>query len=424
MVNVSEWINTRITSSDLVRLASSLVLALLLWGWVTTREDPEQTRNYSNVTVEVGELPGNLVVVSAPPNVQITIKGPRSVMEDIEAQEVTAHLDLDEIDKADSYNVDVVVAAPNGVWSRESTPSKVQIQVEESVAKQFSIVPEVSDEVGPSRRVGQIVPDVSDVTVRGPSSVVDRVVTVALPVTIGTNTRDFTGTFTPVARDVDGQAVTEVEISPATIRATVPIEAAGKTVAVFAQLIGTPAEGLAVLDQAVIPATVLVDGNQEQLDGLISIQTQPVDITGATGNISRIVGLVDLPEGVTIIDPPTGRVEVSVQIGQRGVRQNLPGLKVEVINLGEGLQAQVDPADVSVIIVAPSDALGNLTAADIKIQVDASGLGPGQHSLRPNVILPPNLQWLSTDPSAVSVTISRAPAQITATPIASPLAAG
>jgi YbbR domain-containing protein len=423
-VSVSEWINTRITSSDLVRLASSLVLALLLWGWVTTREDPEQTRTYSNVAVEVGELGENLVVVSAPPNAQIRLRGPRSVMEDVESTEVTAHLDLDGIDETGTYNVDVVVSAPDGVWSRESTPSKVQIQVEESVSKQIPLVPEVSDDTLPSRRVGQIAPEVSEVTVRGPSSVVDRVARVVLPVTIGNNTRDFTSTFTPIAQDEAGQAVTEVVISPATVRATVPIEAAGKEVAVFPQLIGVPAEGLTVLDQAVIPSTVLVDGNQEQLDSLISIQTQPVDVTGATGDVSRIVGLVELPEGVTVIDPPTGRVQVSVNIGQRGTRQNLPGLKVEVINLADGLQAEVNPSDVSLNIVAPSDALANLTAADIKIQVDASGLGPGEYTLTPDVVPPPNLQWLSMDPNVVTVTISQTLAPLNATPIASPLAAG
>lgn len=424
MSYVSEWIHARITSSDLIRLASSLVLALLLWGWVTTREDPERTRNYSNVTVEVGELGGNLVVVSAPPNAQITIKGPRSVIDDVEPSQVTARLDLDDVDKAGSYTVPIVVSAPDGVWSRRSSPENVQIQVEESVAKQFSIVPEVTGDVSSSRRVGQIVPEVSDVTVRGPSSVVDRIAKVALPVSIGNNTRDFDGTFTPVAQDKDGQAVTEVEISPATIKARVPIEAAGKVVAVFANLVGTPAEGLSVLDQAVIPSTVTVDGDQAALENLISVQTEPVDITGATGNISRRVGIADLPAGVTVIEPSDGRVSVSVQIGQRGVRQSLPGLRVDVINLGEGLQAEVNPADVAVVVVASSDALGSLTAADIVIQVDANGLGPGEYMLAPKVLPPPNVQWISTDPDIVTVTISRAPGESTATPLATPLASG
>ena len=422
MTHLSNWISARVTSSDLIRLGSSLVLALLLWGWVTTREDPERTRSFSNVTVEVGELNGNLVVVSAPPNVLIRIKGPSSVIDDVEASEVAARLDLNEVDQPGSYSVPIVVSAPDGVWSRQSIPARVQIQVEESVAKQFPLTPLVTGDVSPNRRVGQIVPEVSEVTVRGPSSVVDRVGSVILPVMIGNNTRDFEGAFTPIARDKDGQPVTEVEISPNAVKATVPIEAAGKVVAVFANIVGTPAAGLAVLDQAVIPTTVLVDGDPTLLADLISIQTAPVDVTGATGNISQRVALDNLPEGVKVIEPDDGRVLVSVQIGARGVRQNLQGLRVEVINLGEGLQAEVVPDGVSVVVVASSEALVNLTAEDITIQVDATGLGPGEHVLRPSVSLPPNLQWISTNPEVVTVTITRAAAPSGATPIASPLA--
>ncbi|MEA2524422.1 MAG: hypothetical protein QOF73_1649 [Thermomicrobiales bacterium] len=421
MAHVREWLETRFTSSDLLRLASSLVLALLLWGWVTTREDPETTRTYSNVTVEVGELNGNLVVVSALPNAQIRLIGPRSVMEDIETTDVSARLDLDSVDKPGIYNVSIIVSAPDGVWRRQSTPARMQIQVEESVAKQFSIVPEVAGDVGPNRRVGQIVPEVSDVTVRGPSSVVARVARVVLPVTIGSQTRAFVGSFTPEARDKDGQAVTEVSISPASITATVPIEAAGKSIAVFTQLVGTPAPGLDVLDRAVNPSTVLVEGPKELLDSLVFVQTQPVDITGATGPVSRRVGLEGLPEGVRVIDPADGRVEVSVQIGQRGVRQELPGLQVDVINLGSELLADVTPGDVTVVVVTSADVLAQLKAEDLIVQVDVSGLGPGEHLLRPIVSLPPNVQWISTDPAVVAVTIRQvAAATSNASPVASP----
>jgi YbbR domain-containing protein len=422
MAHAREWISARVTTADLVRLGSSLVLALLLWGWVTTREDPQRTRTYSNVTVEVGELKNDLVVVSAPPNVQIRLKGPQSVMDNIQPSDVTAHLNLDGIGKPGSYNVGIVVSAPEGVWDRASTPARVQIQVEQAVAKQFAIVPEVQDEVNPRRRVGQIVPAVSDVTVRGPSSVVDRVDRVVLPITIGSQSSDFTGNFTPVAQDKDKQPITEVSISPETIAATVPIEAAGKSVAVFATLVGTPAEGLEVLDRAVNPSTVLIEGDASVLEGLLSVQTEPVDITGATGNISQRVGIAGLPDGVRVIDPTDGKVEVSVQIAQRSVRQELPGLNVEVVNLGEGLKAVVNPSQVTVVVVGSADVLAQLRTEDLTIQVDAGGLGPGEHLLKPTVSVPPNVQWINTNPAVVAVTISRTPTPAhPASPVASPM---
>lgn len=422
MANARDWLSARITTADLVRLGSSLVLALLLWGWVTAREDPQRTRIFSNVTVQVGELKGNLVVVSSVPNAQIRLRGPRSVIDGIQPADVSAHLNLRGITKPGAYTVGVVVSAPEGVWDSTAIPATVQIQVEESVAKQFTVVPAVQDQVSPSRKVGQIVPAVSDVTVRGPSSVVGRVARVVLPITIGNQTSDFTGDFTPVAQDKDGQAVTEVKISPDKIRATVPIEAAGKSVAVFATLVGTPASGLEVLDRAVIPSTVLIEGDAAALEGLLSVQTEPVDITGATGNISRQVGIEGLPPGVRVIDPPNGQVEVSVQIAPRSIRQELPGLRVQVTNLADGLQAQVKPAEVTVVVVGSADVLAKLRTADLAIQVDVGGLGPGEHVLKPTVSVPPNVQWISTQPGVVTVTIGKqATPTVSATPVASPV---
>src|SRR5262249_41286771 len=172
-----------------------------------------------------------------------------------------------------------------------------------------------------------------------------------------------------------------------------------------ATLVGTPAEGLEVLDRAVNPSTVLIEGDASVLEGLLSVQTEPVDITGATGNISQRVGIAGLPEGVRVIDPADGKVEVSVQIAQRSVRQELHGLKVEVMNLGEGLKAVVNPTEVTVVVVGSADVLAQLRTEDLTIQVDAGGLGPGEHLLQPTVSVPPNVQWISTDPAMVAVTI-------------------
>lgn len=429
MPGLSAWLRARFTSADVVRLASSLILAFILWGWVTAREDPEMTRPFASVPVTVGDLPGNLVVLSAPPTATIRLTGPESVISEIDSTEVSASLDLEDINAPGTYNVRVIVTTPDGVWRKHSIPREVQIQVEESVTKQFRIEPVIEGEPNTNRRVGTIVPEVSDVTVRGPSSVVARIERVVLPIVIGNNVRDFTGSFTPVARDVNGQAVTEVEISPSMMTALVPIQAAGRSVAVFTQIIGTPATGMEVLDRAVIPSTVVIDGPQDLLDSIVFVQTEPVDVTGASTNISRRVGLDDLPEGVQVISPPDGRVEVSVQIGQRGVRQELPGLHVTVINLDPGLQATIDPSEVTVIVVASSDVLAGLTSSDLIIQVDAAGLEPGEHLVRPTVSLPPNVQWISTNPAEVLLQIELSDPSTPATPstprpIASPSPTG
>jgi YbbR domain-containing protein len=419
-----EFLRARVSSADLIRLVSSLVLAFLLWGWVTTREDPQITRTFPNLPIQVPELPDSLIVVGSLPTVTIEVKGPRSVINRVTSNDVSASLDVDDIDKAADYTVAVEVTAPDGVWKKKSTPSQVQIHIETSVTQQFSIVTKVAGTLNPSRRVGQISPDPSEVTVRGPQSVVSRIDHIELPIEIGERARDFTGTFNPVAVDSSGQQLTGVAISPDTVTASVQIEAAGKSVAVFTQLVGSPAEGFDVVDRTVNPSTVLVDGPQKLLDGLVVLQTEPVDITGARENVSIRVGLEGLPDGVTIVDPADGLVQVSIQIGQRGVRQALQGLQITFANLGSGLEADASPQDATVVVVAAEDVLGQLKASDLMIQVDLAGLGPGVYVLEPSVSLPPNVQWISTDPQTVTVTIRRiAGTAPIASPVASPSAA-
>jgi YbbR domain-containing protein len=423
MARLGDVIRARLTPSDLIRLGSSLILALLLWGWVTTREDPETTRTFPGVTVEVAELPDDLVVVSSPPNVTVTLKGPRSVISRVDSSEVSAHLDLDGIDAPGSTTVDIVVTAPDGVWERRAVPSRFPIHVERTTSKNFKLEPVIEDDLDATRRIGQIQPSVSQVTVSGPESLVNSVIHVVLPINIGDATREFTGAFTPEPRDANGQPITGLTISPSSVTATVPIEAAGKSVAVTIQTVGSPAQGYDVIDRVANPSTVRVDGPQNQLDGMVIVKTEPIDISGAKDDVSKRVALQGLPPDVRVIEPASGTVEVYVQIGQRGVRQELPALKVDVINLGQGLAAEVTPSDVTVVVVASGDIIAALTSADLMIQVDAEGLGQGEYHLRPTVSLPPNVQWISTNPTTVTVVIrktNRAPAA--GSPAASPVA--
>jgi YbbR domain-containing protein len=269
-----------------------------------------------------------------------------------------------------------------------------------------------------TQQVGPVTPSIKSVTVNGPASEVSQVVKVLASIQVVNQTRDFTDTYPLVAVDADGNTLPNVVIDPATIPISVQITARGKRLAVITQLNGDPAQGYEVVDRTINPATVLVDGPTDELDKLISVSTEPIEVTNATQTLQKHVALVGLPPDVKVIDPPDGAVDVVVQIRQRGVRQPLPSQNVEVVNVGAGLVAAVSPGSVSVTVVASDAAIAKLTATDVIVQVNADNLGPGTYSLAPIVALPANVTWVSTDPSMVTVTIRPAAAT---TPAASPI---
>jgi YbbR domain-containing protein len=197
-----------------------------------------------------------------------------------------------------------------------------------------------------------------------------------------------------------------VEISPSTISATVDISAAGKSVTVFANVIGEPPGNLDILNRATNPSAVVIDGPQEALDSIVFLNTEPVDVTGATGNIIRRVGIAGLPEGVRVIEPSDGKVQVSIQIAEQSVRQELTGLPIQVVNLAAGLTATANPQSATIVIIGTAETLASINTDNFKIQVDASGLGAGTHILTPAVSAPAGITWISTDPVTVEVTIT------------------
>ena len=394
------------TPSDGLRFGVSLVLALLLWGYVTTLQDPEESRPFPNVMVRVPELPPALVLRSPPPLVTVRYTGPESEIDDITVAEVGAELDVSEIDEAGAYRVPIRVDDIGGVRRERAEPREVSITVEREVSLPFALTIVPPDLEDATRRVGTVVPAATDVTVTGPESLVNRVDSVVLPIEIDNQSEDFEGTFVPQARDVEGNPVAEVAILPEAVTAVVPIVARGKTVAVIAQVVGEPAAGYEVVSREVEPQTVVVDGPQEALEGLITVTTAPIDLSGRQGSVFQRVGIEELPPGVQVLQPSGGGVDVVVQINQRGQVQPIPSQQVETMNLGPGLVARIEPPELSVVVMASDAQLANLDGPDLSVRVNLDGLGVGTHQVRPSVSVPANVQWLRTEPETVSVIIT------------------
>ena len=403
-----------------MRFIVSLLIATLLWGWVTQRNDPFTTVVYRELDVQTGTLPGSLEIVTALPRATVTLEGPRSELDEINRGDLTVTLDTSEVTAPGEYRLRLRASTPNGPSTRRVEPRELLVRVEENISRDMPL--EIEKAVPPDdpRLIGAIKPEVSQVTVSGPSTAVGRVDRVILPVTIDNQSNDFQETFIPYAVDAAGQRVSEVEVLPSQIRTSVELQTRGKTVSVIPQVSGTPAEGFSVQQRTALPDSVLVDGPADALDSLLFVNTAPVDISGATQSISHRVPLIDLPAGVTVIDPPSGMVEVRVAIEDISTTaQTLSALPIQTINLESGLSAQLDPRTLDVVVDGPSNVLTQMTPNDVKIRVDLSGLGPGVHEVKPEITVPQGVTWIGNEPESVQVTI--APVGDTTAPESSPV---
>lgn len=405
LAHIVESANIRPTRSQALRFGISFALAVLIWGWVTDLQDPFRAREIANVPVEIGDLPDTLQIVSTLPDAIVTLRGAESRVQTVDGPALTVEADTAGITEPGTYLVSLEVEVDD-VSDHSVEPREVTIQVDAKVSEIFTLTVSFIDTMDQSRAIGSVVPVVSQVTVTGPTSAVDRIVEVILPVTIEQQSQSYDEAYVPYAVDETEQRVTEVDILPASVMTYVEVQTRGKAVSVIPAISGVPAEGYSVQQRRALPDTIVVDGPLEILNDLLFVNTEPVDVADSTQSISTRVGLADLPEGVTILEPASGSVEVRVAIEDTTASsQTLSNLPVDWIGLEDGLTASVDPESVSLQVSAPLDILQAMTSEDIGIFVNVTGLGPGTYRLVPEVTVPQGATWLGGDSAEILVTI-------------------
>lgn len=402
----------------IIRFAFSLLLAVLIWGWVTELNDPFITVNYRELDITAGPLDDSLEIVTSLPRASVTLRGPESRLENIQRNEISVTLDTSDVTKPGEYRLKLVVTTPDGPTERSVDPRELPVTIEQEITQIMpldihKVIPE-----GDQRRITSVAPETSQVTVSGPSSAVSRVDRVLLPVTLDNHSTGFDEVFTPYAVDTNDQRVSEVEVLPGQIKTRVEVQTRGKRVSVIPEVNGVPAEGFSMRQRSVIPDSVVVDGPESALETLLFVNTDSVNISGATQSISREVGLANLPPDVTVIEPANGRVEVRVAIEDTSsTAQTLTGLPVQIVNLEPGFQASLSPATIDVTVDGPSSKLTNMTPSDVKIRVDVTDLGPGEHDVQPEITVPQGVTWLSNAPESIVVEITEADEESSSTPV-------
>lgn len=267
--------------THIFRAIASVVIATLLWGWITQVNDPIKKQELQNFNLQAPTLSDRLVVVTSLPQIRIDLEGPDSTIGDIRRSDLTARLDTSLVSGPGDYSLPVVVEGPEGSYEKKADPDKIAVRVEAIKSREIPLTIHKEFVNGDVSRIEDVIPDSSTVTITGPSSAVDRVDKVILPVSVNTDATQLRGSFEPYAVDKDNQRVTEVTILPANIQTTVELSQPGRSVSVIPDIVGTPAEGYSILQKAAIPETIVVDGPPEVIDTLLFVNTEPVDISGA-----------------------------------------------------------------------------------------------------------------------------------------------
>lgn len=384
----------------------AVVLAVSLWVFVTERANPERTGGVPNsVSLEVVNVPQGLAVCSlSAESVTVRARASESVLDRLTAADFRATIDLADV-TGDEVTVAVTVKSEEPRAEVVSfSPAQVRIDLESVTTR---TVPVRANQIGGPPRgfeEGEITVEPEEALVTGPTCLVilvDRVTADVNLVGVRT-TLDQTVLLQP--QNELGGPIRGVNVEPnnATVRAEIEQIEFSQPFIVRPDVRGLPAEGHDVTGIQVDPAVVVVAGPAdvlESIDAVRGIETEVVNIDGATADVAQTVAL-RLPEGARA---ERTIVTVRVTVAPAQPEETL-SVTLLPINTPAGLSASMALSTIEVTVTSP--AASPIAADDLLAFIDLRGLEPGPHDLSVVISVPPGVTLIAIMPTQVEVTLS------------------
>ncbi len=390
----------------------ALALAVAVWIAAVTAADPDETRQLPNpVAVEIiGQDPSLVINSDIPKEVEITLRAPRSVWSDLDADPSLVHviLDLSGLSAGEHTSELQIQVDARPVQILATTSKSVSFSLESIATKPFAVDVTLSGESAIGYQIGEAMIEPAEVIVAGAQSQVEKVARTRISVDLEGVRENVDRTIQVEVLDENGEPVEGVTVSPESIRVSLPVSQQGgyRDVAVKVITVGRVASGYRLTDISVFPPVVTVFATNPDLVSNIPgvIETAPLDLQSAKDDINTRLTL-NLPEGVSIVGDQTVLIQAGVSAIESSI--TLAGEKVEVIGLGNGLSAIVSPPTVDVIVSGPLPLLDTITRQDVRITVDLTGLEPGTHQVTPKIeVLISDVIVESILPNTIEVVIS------------------
>ena len=366
-------------ANNLRLLLWAFALALAVWVAAVTSSDPDQVRVYPtpvNIQI-VGQASGLIITGDVPHQVQITLRAPRSVWDQLIAKpdSVRAVLDLSGL-KQGKHQLNPQIQVGEGpVRIVQVSPASIPLTLEPLVTQSFPLEADITGQPAVGYQAGNPNVDVEQVVVTGAQSLVSRVKRASVSVNLGGAREGISSSASITAYDETNQEVNGINLQPETAHVTLSVsqQSGFRDMAVKVVVHGQVANGYRLENISVFPPVVTVYSSDPALISALPgvVETQALNLQNINNNINTQLGL-NLPSGVSVIGDPNVSIQADISAIESSL--TLSGEKVEVTGLESDMSAQISPATVDVIISGPLPLLDTLTHQDVLITVDATGL--------------------------------------------------
>lgn len=266
------------------------------------------------------------------------------------------------------------------------SPSEVTVVIYPKVSEVRTLSIDVlnTDKLDQTLVVSNVLLDRDEVIIKSHETKLAKVASVKALIDVNSLNATQAGTYTLenvklVAYDEKGTELSDIEIIPETVTATVTITSPSKVVPIQIIPIGEIAPGSAIesIESSVTQVTVYAD---EQILAALNYIEVEIDVTGLNED-KTYQKVISKPNGARSISETSITINVKMEAETSKEFENIP---IVFENLGSGLKVNAqreEDTKVTVSVGGVQSLLDKLEASDIKAYVDLEGLGVGTHTV-------------------------------------------
>ena len=367
--------------SKILTILMSAAIALGLWLYVITVEQPESEMTYYNIPVVLQNedilAERGLMIVSERPTVTLHLSSTRTNLNQLNESNINVIANVNSIVTAGTheltYNVAYPGNVPSGAVSRQSSrPNMITLKVENRITRQIPVVPVYSGSVAEGLLADRenLVLDNAFIEVSGPESVVEKIAQAAIFVNLEGQTQTIVQECTYTLCDESGEPVdsqwvtTNVEV----VNLTLTVRQV-KEVRLSVKIVDGGGATALTSSVNVEPKTIRVSGSEALLNGLDVLELGTINL-GEIAEDETLTMPITLPEGIT---NETGITEATVTVHFPNLTTKTMSVdNIELINIPDGLEAELVTKIMEINLRGPKGLIEDITEEQITVKVDLS----------------------------------------------------
>ena len=374
----------------------SLLLAVLLWGFVLMSQNPDREKTFYNIkpyfeTGSESDLIARRLTVYGDPseilkNVNVTVSAPLTEVSKITADNITATVSLNDVSKAGTYTLKIRATCSVGTVT-SIDPETIEVEIDDLVSHAIPISYDFTGEL--PEGYWHDTPRLLDTTttVEGAKTDLINISNAVCHISLDGLTESLNSSIPLSVLDSNGN-----EVDQSVFKSIIPSVMVTMTVlphkqvpVIYEVAAGDISEDIFEIEEASLNIEYLdIAADEEVLRELTRITSDPIRLTGITepGSYTFPLTLIGLPEDCYVLGGVNlSSIQLRVVIIEKEIELVLEDVPIRIVGEEEGLYYTYEFTTVNVRISGPARMIQGFLSSDLTVIVNVEGKLLGEHDI-------------------------------------------